>query len=157
MFKSQPSCPLPQMTMTVIGGKEKQKAFLIDKENYAFFKENLVYHKTISASSSFLSCCTYVGRPSPIRGFWFGNSPPGNSSFLSYWVTHRLCLRNAALLRNLASEPARGRQFEPGISLKPVNCPVLFTVLVFWTWIWYKLYSSYNYFIDMYGWMCVFM
>lgn len=75
------------------------------------------YHRTISVSSRGLSFLTHVGRPSWMRGFWLGNSPPGNISSLLYWVTQRLCFKNPALLRNFASGRARGRQFEPGTSL----------------------------------------
>ena len=103
------------------------------------------YHSTISASSSCLSCCTQVGKPSPTRGFWFGNSPAGNCSSSLYWVTQRLCLKKSALLRNFASEPARGRQFDPGTSLYPVNCPVLFTERVLRTYIHTNILVHYSY------------
>lgn len=75
------------------------------------------YQRTMSVSSSGLSFFTQVGKPSWIRGFWLGNSPPGNISSLLYWVTQRLCFKNPALLRNFASGRANGRQFEPGTSL----------------------------------------
>lgn len=89
----------------------------------------------MSVSSRERFCWTHEARPSPTRGFWLGNSPPGKSSPQAYGVTHRLCFKKAALLKNLASEPAKGKQLEPGTSLYPVNCPVLFTVRVFLTWI----------------------
>lgn len=75
------------------------------------------YQRTMSVSSSGLSFLTHVGKPSWIRGFWLGNSPPGNISSLLYWVTQRLCFKNPALLRYFASGRANGRQFEPGTSL----------------------------------------
>lgn len=93
-----------------------------------------VYQRTMSVSSKGLSFFTQVAKPSWRRGFWLGNSPPGNFSSLLYGVTQRLCFKNPALRRNFASGRANGKQFEPGTSLKPVGCPVRFTALVFLTW-----------------------
>lgn len=73
--------------------------------------------RTTSVSSRERFCFTQEAKPSPARGFWLGNSPPGKSSPRAYDVTHRLCFKNAALLINLASGPANGRQLEPGTSL----------------------------------------
>jgi len=73
--------------------------------------------RTTSVSSSDRFCFTQVANPSPTRGFWLGNSPPGYISSRAYGVTQRLCFKKAALLKNFASEPASGKQFEPGISL----------------------------------------
>lgn len=73
--------------------------------------------RTISDSSRDLFCLTHVVNPSLTRGFWLGNSPPGYFSSREYAVTHKLCFKKAALLKNFASGPANGRQFEPGTSL----------------------------------------
>lgn len=75
------------------------------------------YQRTISVSSRGRFCWTHVANPSPTRGFWLGNSPPGSISSRAYGVTQRLCFKKAALLKNLASGPANGKQFEPGTSL----------------------------------------
>lgn len=85
--------------------------------SYKGIQGKISYQRTMSASSSDRFCLTQVANPSPTRGFWLGNSPPGYFSSRAYGVTQRLCFKKAALLKNFASEPANGKQFEPGTSL----------------------------------------